>query len=50
MRWEDFKEGIEELDPAKRPWEYDGDGTKIYKLECGFTLSLIHISEPTRPY
>ena len=20
----------------KRDWEYDGDGTKIYKLECGF--------------
>lgn len=36
MRWEDFEEGILELDPAKRPWEYDGDGTQIYKLECGF--------------
>jgi hypothetical protein len=37
MKWEDFEEGILALDPADRPWEYDGDGTKIYKLECGFT-------------
>ena len=22
--------------PDHRDWEYDGDGTKIYKLECGF--------------
>ena len=25
-----------ELDPDKRLWEYDDDGSKIYKLECGF--------------
>ena len=25
-----------ELNPDDRVWEYDGDGTKIYKLECGF--------------
>ena len=25
-----------ELDPAKREWEYDGDGNKIYKPEAGF--------------
>ena len=24
-----------ELDPDKRDWEYDADGTKIYKLEAG---------------
>ena len=36
MKWEDFKEHILILDPADRPWEYDGDGTRIYKLECGF--------------
>ena len=37
MKWEDFEEGIIALDPAERPWEYDGDGIQIYKLECGFT-------------
>jgi len=26
----------EELDPSKRLWEYDGDGSKIYKIVCGF--------------
>ncbi len=25
-----------EINPQERDWEYDGDGTKIYKLECGF--------------
>lgn len=24
-----------ELDPKDRDWEYDGDGTKIYKLAAG---------------
>jgi len=24
-----------ELDPDKREWEYDGTGSKIYKLEAG---------------
>jgi len=36
MTWDDFKEGQLILDPANRPWEYDGDGTQIYKLECKF--------------
>ena len=26
---------VDELDPDKREWEYDGDGSKIYKLEAG---------------
>lgn len=34
MQWEEFKNL--ELSPDERQWEYDGDGTKIYKLECGF--------------
>lgn len=29
------KETIQ-LDPDKRDWEYDGDGTKIYKVEKGY--------------
>jgi len=34
MQWEEFKNL--ELSPEERLWEYDGDGTQIYKLECGF--------------
>ena len=34
MQWEEFKNL--ELSPDERQWEYDGDGTKIYKLEFGF--------------
>jgi hypothetical protein len=34
MQWEEFKNL--ELSPDERQWEYDGDGTRIYKLECGF--------------
>jgi len=31
------KEGpIQSHDPNLRAWEYDGDGTKIYKLEQGY--------------
>ena len=26
---------IQSLDPAERDWEYDGDGTRIYKPEAG---------------
>tara|TARA_B110000285_G_C14992945_1_gene547277 strand:- start:640 stop:861 length:222 start_codon:yes stop_codon:yes gene_type:complete len=34
MKQEDAKEI--ELDPDKRDWEYDGDGTKIYKANQGY--------------
>ena len=27
---------ITEIQPDKRVWEYDGDGTKIYKLDQGY--------------
>lgn len=27
---------IQSLDPAWRCWEYDGDGTKIYKVTEGY--------------
>ena len=33
----DFEKWIQSIDPAKRLWEYDGDGKKIYKIEAGFT-------------
>lgn len=36
---QEFKNEQErQVDPDKRFWEYDDDGTKIYKLECGFGL------------
>ena len=31
-----------ELDPSERVWEYDDDGTKIYKLECGFGTKTLY--------
>ncbi len=27
---------VQSLDPAWRCWEYDGDGTKIYKVTEGY--------------
>ena len=28
--------GIDQIDPDKRVWEYDADGTKIYKVDQGY--------------
>ena len=28
--------GIDQIDPDKRVWEYDDDGTKIYKVDQGY--------------
>jgi len=39
MQWEEFKNL--ELLPENRLWEYDDDGTRIYKLECGFGVKTI---------
>tara|TARA_B100000780_G_scaffold204520_1_gene145274 strand:+ start:23 stop:199 length:177 start_codon:yes stop_codon:yes gene_type:complete len=39
MQWEEFKNI--ERDPEDRLWEYDGDGTPIYKVECGFGLKTL---------
>ena len=27
---------IQSPDPSERDWEYDGDGTRIYKVEAGY--------------
>lgn len=35
MKWKQFQETID-LNPSDRLWEYDGDGSRIYKLDCGF--------------
>ena len=29
------KINVQSLDPAKRDWEYDDDGTRIYKVTAG---------------
>lgn len=34
--WNAHNEALKEINPSERDWEYDGDGTKIYKVECGF--------------
>jgi len=31
----DYKD-FQSLDPAEREWEYDGDGSRIYKPEAGY--------------
>ena len=30
-----------ELDPDRRLWEYDDDGSKIYQLKCGFGIKTL---------
>ena len=41
----DYDEVLKKIDPAKRDWEYDGDGTKIYKLEAGFVTKTPYVEE-----
>tara|TARA_Y100000992_G_scaffold223810_1_gene155713 strand:- start:1219 stop:1395 length:177 start_codon:yes stop_codon:yes gene_type:complete len=33
------------VDPDKRVWEYDGDGTKIYKLDQGYRRKTLYTKE-----
>lgn len=46
MREEDAKEKAAldkaELDPEQREWEYDGDGTRIFKPEAGFGTKTLY--------
>ena len=39
------KPNTTELDPDKRVWEYDGDGTKIYKLDQGYCKKTLYTKE-----
>ena len=43
--------GIDQIDPDKRVWEYDDDGTKIYKVDQGYPtktpVSYTHLTLPT---
>ena len=34
-----------ELDPDKRVWEYDDDGTKIYKPDQGYQKKTLYTKE-----
>lgn len=36
---------IQSPDPAERDWEYDGDGTRIYKIEMGKPLKTLYNDE-----
>ena len=46
--------GIDQIDPDKRVWEYDDDGTKIYKVDQGYPtktpyeISSQEITPPTQ--
>ena len=35
--------GIDQIDPDKRVWEYDDDGTKIYKVDQGYPTKNDHV-------
>ena len=39
------KINIIEIDPDKRVWEYDGDGTKIYKPDQGYQKKTLYSKE-----
>ena len=36
---------IQSPDPSERDWEYDGDGTKIYKLDQGYQQKTVYTEE-----
>jgi len=33
---------LKEIDPDQRVWEYDGDGTRIYKPEEGYGCKTLY--------
>ena len=39
------KINVTEIDPDKRVWEYDGDGTKIYKPDQGYQKKTLYTKE-----
>ena len=36
---------LKEIDPDQRVWEYDGDGTRIYKPEEGYKLKTLYTED-----
>jgi hypothetical protein len=36
---------LKEIDPDQRVWEYDGDGTRIYKLEEGYGCKTVYTED-----
>ena len=41
----DDKIHIQSPDPTERDWEYDGDGTRIYKIEAGYGTKTLYKDE-----
>ena len=41
---------VTELPPARKLWDLDNDSERTNVDQSDNSLSLIHISEPTRPY
>jgi len=41
----DDKIHIQSPDPSERDWEYDGDGTRIYKIEAGYGTKTLYKDE-----
>ena len=44
----DMRTDIKEICTDLRFWEYDGDGTKIYKLDQGYNRKTIYTEEHYR--
>jgi len=42
---EEDKMKLAPIDPDQRVWEYDGDGTKIYKIEEGYSLKTLYTED-----
>jgi len=42
---EQVEETYKKIDPDKRVWEYDGDGTKIYKIQEGYGCKTLYTEE-----
>ena len=36
---------LQSHDPEERVWEYDGDGTKIYKVDQGYHKKTLYTKE-----
>jgi len=42
---EEDKIKLAPIDPDQRVWEYDGDGTKIYKIEEGYPFKTLYTED-----
>jgi hypothetical protein len=42
---EEDKIKLAPIDPDQRVWEYDGDGTKIYKIKEGYPFKTLYTED-----